>query len=77
MRQCPQPAERLGVLDDNEMPRLAIQAAPRQPPGLDDPPDDGRGYGFLLITAHGQDRAHGIEDFHRLTPILKRRRIGL
>jgi hypothetical protein len=50
------------------MPGLSVPAAGSQPPGLHDALHGIRRHGFILISAHGQDRTHGFEDFHGLPP---------
>src|SRR5215471_17253659 len=51
-----------GPLHDNEMPGLTVHAAGRQPSGLDDLADDVSRHSLVLVSAHSQHRAHGLED---------------
>src|SRR5688500_2092105 len=70
-------AQRIAVLDNNEMPGLTVHAAPRQSPCLNDSPDEVRRDSFILITSYGQHRTHRFKDFHRLSPSVQSKIIWL
>ena len=57
-------AQRVAVLDDDEVPRLRVHRAAGQPRGFHDPSHDRLGHGPVLIVPHGQECTEPIEDIH-------------
>ena len=59
-----EPAQRLAILDHDEVPGLEIHCASRQTPRLDNLADDGFGHGSVQVAANRQQRTDSLEGFH-------------
>jgi hypothetical protein len=57
-------------LHHDEVPRLSVHTAAREPSRLDDPAHQRVGHRLVLIAAHGQERANGLECVHGFLPIV-------
>src|SRR5713101_1292576 len=70
--QGPEPAQCLAVADHDEVPGLPVHPTAREASRLDDPPDHGVWHRLVLVTAHGEEGANGLEDVHRLHDLHQR-----